>query len=183
MNGCWWNEAFMATLKVSTKLKGANLKESKGYMKKLRSGAVVAIKGEVKKGKQAGTGAAGGAVGGAADGAVVDTKEKFWLGVVIAPHETVRTKRKTVLGKKMDEGDLYIIIQWLDRCGEGQYELTSIRECIWEIESIIPIAKLGTYKHTGRNDEGVEEDLSHIPPFKLQAKLEAEIEAYAAHET
>lgn len=193
VDGEWWNKPFISTLKVSTKLKGANLKESKAYMKKLRSGAVVAIKGEVDGGTRAGSNntsrahssiapggnsAAHDSYAATAIGAVVDAKEKFWLGVVVAPVETVKVKQKLVLGKKIMADDIYIIIQWLDRCGDGLYELTDIRECIWEIESIIPIAKLGTHKHTGRNEEGVEEDLSHIPPFKLQPKLEAEIHSY-----
>jgi len=81
----------------------------------------------------------------------------------------------------MEKDDSFIIIQWLDRCGDGLYELTDTRDCVWEIESIIPVKRLGTYKHTRQNEEEADETFAHFAPYKLQPLIETEIRAYCHH--
>ena len=87
-----------------------------------------------------------------------EESERFWLGVVVMGHEKVKTEGGCiVLGKELAKGDEYIIVQWLMKCGPSDYELTAGRDCIWEIQSIIPQKKLGSYVHTGMNANEDEE--------------------------
>ena len=141
VDGWWFNEPFINQLKVSDVTVGQSNTECLKLMKGLKVDDVVAIHGEgvfETKDLQAGDVET--------TPVIVDAKKEFWLGVVTEPMQHV-TKRagETVHGKDLEYDDVYICIQWFDLC-DDEYHLINSWDCIWESESLMPVAKLGRYK-------------------------------------
>lgn len=170
-----WNRPLQNTLEASEATLGKSHVECRSHMRSLRSNDVVAINaGEVVNHHSLNV------VGVVARGDLAPPDQHFWLAVVILAHQKVKRKEGVnVCGKDLKCDDEYIVVQWLELCegSDDTYVLTHIRECIWEIDAVIPMKRLGTHMQTGLDAGSDEEEDVQAPLYTLNTNTKNKIDA------